>query len=154
MLRLKHNMGDILAFNMETEEWMMEWVTINQNRHGDILARYNARITTLHQDGAVSIAHLNQGLKAEASVLTQEKKWVEAHHIADMCDKVRNHGYPQFLVGEVLFFTRNDETIACDKNGKLSVLVRSQCYNFVHYKPTLYSWEFGESRPQLVEKRL
>ncbi|KAL4197617.1 hypothetical protein AMTRI_Chr04g189210 [Amborella trichopoda] len=137
MLRLKYNMGDILAFNMETEEWKMEWVTINQNRHGDILARYNERITTRDQDGVVSIAHLNQ-----------------AHHIADMCDKVRNHGYPQFLVREVLFFTRNDETLACDKNGKLSVLVKSQYYNFVHHKPTLYSWEFGESRPQLVEKRL
>ncbi|KAL4193762.1 hypothetical protein AMTRI_Chr06g178460 [Amborella trichopoda] len=110
---------DILAFDMLTEEWM----TIYQNRPPT--ATYT-RITALDQ-------YVNQGSKPES--------W---HHIADMCDTVRNHGYLQFLVGEVSIFTRNNETLACDKNGKWSVLLQSYCYNCIHYKPTLYSWEFGE----------
>ncbi|KAL4197615.1 hypothetical protein AMTRI_Chr04g189200 [Amborella trichopoda] len=59
--------------------------------------------------------------------LTQEKKWVEAHHIADMCDKMSNHGYPQLLAGEVLIFTKSGITLTCDKGGKLSVLDEAYC---------------------------
>ncbi|KAL4197418.1 hypothetical protein AMTRI_Chr04g251050 [Amborella trichopoda] len=93
-----------------------EWMTIYQNRPPT--ATYT-HITTLDQ-------------------------YVNQESNTDICDTVRNHGYLQFLVGEVSIFTRNNETLAAEKNGKLSVLLKSYCYNCIHYKPTLYSWEFGE----------
>ncbi|KAL4197624.1 hypothetical protein AMTRI_Chr04g189280 [Amborella trichopoda] len=80
--------------------------------------------------------------------LTQEKKWVEAHHIAGMCDKMSNHGYPQLLAGEVLTFTKSGITLTCDEGGKLSVLDEASCSNLYITIPLciLGSWLTEEDK--------
>ncbi|ERM94312.1 hypothetical protein AMTRI_Chr04g252200 [Amborella trichopoda] len=138
--------GDVFAFDMETKKW-----EIVKNRQP--IGKYT-HIRTLEWDGASCIACINLGLEPECWVLTKESKWVGAHHLAIVPANVSNNSSPLLLLGEMFILSQNGEILTCDKNGKLSEILTcdengrlrgdGHCYNFAHYKPTLYSWEFGQ----------
>ncbi|ERM94411.1 hypothetical protein AMTR_s00010p00255860 [Amborella trichopoda] len=133
------------AFDMETKKW-----EIVKNRQP--IGKYT-HIRILEWDGASCIACINLGLEPECC-LTKESKWVGAHLLAIVPANVSNNSNPLRLLGELFILSENGEILTCDKNGKLSEILTCDengrlrgdgpCYNFAHYKPTLYSWEFGQ----------